>query len=192
MARNQCGIYMITNPNGFIYIGQAKNIHNRIRRYKSHDCKEIPLMYKSIMKYGFDNHQIDVLEYLYYDTDLLNEREKYWINLKKSNINKFPNENGLNLTNGGKGCCGRILSNETKDKIRKANTGLKASEESKMKMRGERLGFIPDNARLILNLETGIYYETITNASKSINIKRTTLNARLTGQNRNNTNFIYC
>lgn len=192
MARNRCGIYMITNPDRSIYIGQAKNLYNRIRRYKSNDCKDTPLIYESVLKYGFSNHNVEVLEYINYNIDLLNERERYWIEFKKSNINKFPECNGMNLTDGGKGCYGRILSICSRDKIRKANTGLKATEQSKAKMRGERPGFIPKNSRLILNLETGIYYDNIANASKSINIKRTTLNAKLIGQNTNNTNFIYC
>tara|TARA_R110000868_G_scaffold198539_1_gene445085 strand:+ start:190 stop:681 length:492 start_codon:yes stop_codon:yes gene_type:complete len=46
-------------------------------------------------------------------------------------------------------------------------------------------------SKTILNLDSGIYFESITEAANSINIKRTTLNAMLTGQSKNKTNLIY-
>lgn len=49
----------------------------------------------------------------------------------------------------------------------------------------------PPESKLILNTSNGIFYDTITDAAKSINMKMTTLSAKLLGQNKNNTNFIY-
>lgn len=51
--------------------------------------------------------------------------------------------------------------------------------------RGERL------SRLIINIEYGIFYESISEAARSVGLKRTTLTAMLTGQNKNKTNLKY-
>jgi hypothetical protein len=60
------------------------------------------------------------------------EREKYWItyygrrNLKKGTL--------CNLTDGGEGTYGMVLSESTKKKIGKANKGRKHTEETKQKI----------------------------------------------------------
>lgn len=46
-------------------------------------------------------------------------------------------------------------------------------------------------SKLILNTENGIFYSSIQEAANSMNYKQTTLSAKLTGQNPNNTYFIY-
>jgi hypothetical protein len=46
-------------------------------------------------------------------------------------------------------------------------------------------------SKLIINKENGVFFESISLAAESINIKRTTLNAMLTGQSKNKTNLIY-
>jgi hypothetical protein len=46
-------------------------------------------------------------------------------------------------------------------------------------------------AKLLLNTETGIFYNCIKEAAKSIDIKRSTLSMKLTNKNINNTSFIY-
>lgn len=63
------------------------------------------------------------------------EREQYWIAHYRSL--------GCNLKNdtiGGEGCCGRVCSEETRNKIRKSNTGRKYSEEAKKNMSEAHIG----------------------------------------------------
>jgi hypothetical protein len=45
--------------------------------------------------------------------------------------------------------------------------------------------------KIVLNTNTGIFYDSITDAAKSINMKMRTLAAKLSGQNKNNSPFIY-
>ena len=91
-------IYQITNDiNGKIYIGKTERTVNE--RFKEH-CKDAynrkfekrPL-YAAMRKYGVDHFHVEILE----ETDSPEEREVYWIELKRS----F--KNGYNATLGGDG-----------------------------------------------------------------------------------------
>ena len=53
-----------------------------------------------------------------------------------------------------------------------------------------RFGKQNNKSRLVINNETGIFYETITEAANTINMKQATLQAMLTGRNPNRTNFV--
>lgn len=47
------------------------------------------------------------------------------------------------------------------------------------------------NSKLVLNTETGIYYDTATEAHKTTNMKRSTFEAMICGRHPNRTSFIY-
>ena len=47
--------------------------------------------------------------------------------------------NLVNMTNGGEGCVGRILTNQEKEHLRQCNLGKRHSEESKIKMSGRTI-----------------------------------------------------
>lgn len=101
---------------------------------------------------------------------------------------------------------GKKQSEETKIKIGISNknkgieTRLKQSESAKKRPESfyENLsqklkGNLPPNCKVVLNLETGIFYESIAEASRTFpNGKGSkTLACKLSGKRRNNTNFIY-
>lgn len=110
------GIYKIENLiNGKIYIGQSQNI---IRRWNEHrnfsyrpELQHKPL-YQDFIKYGLKNFSFEVVEEC--SIDLLDEREKYWIEYYNS-CYFAPNSNGYNLNYGG----GKYnaFSSETLDKM---------------------------------------------------------------------------
>ena len=93
-------IYVITNQiNKKQYIGQTTyTIQERFKEHiidaKKQRCEKRPL-YDAFNKYGINNFTIEQLEEC--DNNLLNEREKYWIN--KLNTFHF----GYNATQGGDG-----------------------------------------------------------------------------------------
>lgn len=91
------GIYKYQNKlNGKVYIGQSIDI---IRRYEQHiyDAKNRPErgtgIDLAIRKYGIENFDFSILEEC--PTDLLDEKERYWISFYNSY------NNGYNRTPGG-------------------------------------------------------------------------------------------
>lgn len=261
------GIYKITNPTNKIYIGQSVNIQGRIYKYQSLRCKSQRIIYASILKYGWDNHKLEVL--CECEIDELNEKERYYQDLyqaigtkglnciltttetksgkaRESTISKLKgrklsdetkekmrnkiitNEHKQNISNGLKGkivseetkikisqankgkirskeCIieikKRVISEETKTKISVAKTGIKLSKEHKEKLSEARKGFKKSekwiekikkrNSKEIIDTKTGIIYNSITEVSKIFDINRKTLNAKLSGQNKNDTFFVY-
>jgi len=94
------GIYKIENPKGSIYIGQSKNVEERLGRYKRLQCCKFQLLlYRSFLKYGVENHTFEILERGEFTKDELNKLEKEYI--VKHNSYRKLNKKGLNLTTGG-------------------------------------------------------------------------------------------
>lgn len=222
------GIYKITSPTGKIYIGQSKNIPDRIKRYKGLRCKKQVRLYASLNKYGFNNHVFEILEEC--DVSALDCRERYYQDLfdvtgKKGlncdlvnsgnapkiksketrekiskNHNRFwlgkkftqEQKNKISEANKGRVCHestkikiglkhkGKIITQEQKDHLRKVNTGKKHSQESINKM-----------SKMVLNTDTGIFYNSVKEAAFTHGINRGTLKARLNGGCRNKTSLIY-
>tara|TARA_R110000772_G_scaffold191903_2_gene302877 strand:+ start:8773 stop:9387 length:615 start_codon:yes stop_codon:yes gene_type:complete len=115
------GIYMITNPQGEIYIGLSTNIEKRWESYKHFTgMSKNSSIKNSLKKYGFKNHKFEVLEEVRSDREKLRERERYWINIKNS-LNE-----GLNDNRGG---CGTLI--HSKESKRKISEGLKDKPKPK-------------------------------------------------------------
>lgn len=109
------GIYKITSPTGKVYIGQAVDIERRFKEYYKllDKIKTQTRLYKSLLKYGFEAHQCDVIEYC--SEDELNCSERFW-------QDEFDviGENGLNCILQECGEKRRGLSEETKRKLSEA------------------------------------------------------------------------
>ena len=116
-------IYKITNLiNGKCYVGKTK--HQSVIRWRDHINGYHPssLIHKAIKKYGIEHFSFDVIESNVSET-LLNELEKHYIAKFSS---KTPN--GYNLTNGGDGGIGLIVTEETKRKQSEVRKGKPWSE----------------------------------------------------------------
>lgn len=157
-----CGIYKITNKiNGKCYIGQSIDIIKRWKtEYKWHHINKHLLA--AFNKYGLENFNFEIIEEC--EPSLLNEREQFWISI----YNSFDRNFGYNKTLGGAGTPGRIfvMSEETKNKIRLANTGRKFTAEELDEFRN----IIRDNQIVIYCYETNKYYISIANAARELNI----------------------
>lgn len=95
---NKSGIYCIKNLiNNKVYIGKSMNIYRRILNHinllNRESLNENRYLIYSWKKYGRDNFQYIVLEYLDKDESLLKERELYWMLHYKST----SREHGYNL-----------------------------------------------------------------------------------------------
>lgn len=114
-------VYLVTNKiNGRCYVGKTdrtlrvrKSEHLRMAK----NIKDKTYFYKAIRKYGFINFKWRIL-FSSKNLDLLKEREIAFI---KHFSTRRPK--GYNLTNGGDGTSGRIISKETRRKISKGNKG---------------------------------------------------------------------
>lgn len=198
------GIYKITSPSNKIYIGQSKDIKLRFYYYSIKSCKGQRKLYHSLKKHGVENHVFEVLEEC--DIEQLNERERYY-----QDLYEVTSMNGLNLVLQGANEKRKIISDEMKKKISIANSGerngmygKKQSEESKQARRDykhtpESLKKIGDrsrggnnpNAKMVIDLSTGIFYECVADAAFVLGLQRDTLKQRLNGRRGNKTTYIY-
>lgn len=142
-------VYKITNlSNHKLYIGKTNNI---TERWASHineanlQRKNKPL-YNAINKYGIDNFTIEIIENCEEESYCF-EREKFWIEFFKTNICKYGNEFGYNLTEGGEGATGYVHTLEQKENKSLCKMGEKNpfygkthSQESIDKISKSRLG----------------------------------------------------
>lgn len=119
----------------------------------------------------------------------------------------------VNMSNGGESAYGAIRSEETKDKYKKSKEGnknpmfgkrgnlsprfgkkltQKSKNEIKRSLGLQTKGGNNANAKLVLNLDNGIFYDYVGEAAEAYGIKRTTLTGQLNGTNKNKTRLIYC
>jgi group I intron endonuclease len=114
-------IYKFSSPNGKIYIGKTFNINKRKSDYKCLHCKGQKILYHSLLKYGFENHEFEILKEGLFTNEELSKLECYYI----IHFNSFVkwNKLGMNLTLGGEGCNLIHHSQKTKDKISKTKKG---------------------------------------------------------------------
>lgn len=141
-------IYCFTNKvNGKKYIGQAKNMRNRL---SSHECdcfgrrKYKSVFYEAIQKYGIEQFDLTILEKDLHSQELLNEKEKYYI----EKYNTYVKDGyGYNIASGGQSGSNNYsgMTEErrqlAKEKNRQAHLGeknhfygKKHTDESKAKM----------------------------------------------------------
>lgn len=135
-------IYKIVSPSGKVYIGKASDYKKRMRHYKYGDHKGQTRVSASIMKHGYDAHEVTIIDSLIGDNDAASSKEMFWIRSFMSNYSKWPEMNGLNLTDGGEGNIGYRATDDTKVKLSNSlkeyykynkphNSGKKLSEEQK-------------------------------------------------------------
>lgn len=236
------GIYKITSPTNNIYIGQAVDLDSRLRKYRNLNCKSQRHIYSSLVKYGIENHKFEIISSGDFNRALLNELEIHYIHL----YNSFNSVHGMNLKSGGNSI---VLSDETREKIRKTKTGKPVtcspeaqirrkiicslthkgrviSQETREKVSKSKTGVpTPLNHRInvsianknrirkkesyikcseslkghyyppmqLLNTETGIFYNSVREATLSQSQYSTTsIFSKVKGKVFNNTPFILC
>jgi group I intron endonuclease len=131
------GIYKITSPSSKVYIGQSVNIERRFLDYKKSLKKQQIKHFKSIKKYGYENHIFEVIEEC--SIEFLNERERYWQEYYDCV------ENGLNCRYTKTHERSGKFSKDTIKKMKNKNidylkgnsfrTGIKHTEEIKQQIR---------------------------------------------------------
>ena len=122
-------IYRITNPKGGVYIGKTSNFKGRMSNYKylSGRVYTQKVLNNSLVKYGYDNHKIDIIETFKSTNEYASGKEIFWIRNYMSNLSKYRSMNGMNLTNGGEGSPGHKWSDERKKRMSEIHKGKKLS-----------------------------------------------------------------
>jgi group I intron endonuclease len=129
-------VYQIINKvNQKTYVGKTKRkLSVRFSQHKHQAFKQNKQTYlhRAIRKYGIENFELKILEKIV-DINLLNEKEKYW-------IQKISPE--YNMTEGGEGVLGYKFSKELKKYLSDIKKGIKFSEEHRRNLsicnKGER------------------------------------------------------
>jgi group I intron endonuclease len=189
------GIYEIISPSNKVYIGQSLDIERRFKQYVHlhTSCKSQRYLYRSLKKYGIENHSIKMIEQLPKDStqqEIDRMEILYWESYKNREYEmmniKFPGSRGK-------------WSEESKRKLSKALKGKKHSEEHIAKRRGKNNGMYGKrgklapfygkhhseehkqmnrermlgkklSARKTINMDTGKIYDSVKEAAKDIGI----------------------
>jgi group I intron endonuclease len=193
------GIYKITSPSGKVYIGQSIDIEKRFKYYKRKSCNGQTILLRSFNKYGVENHKFEILcECEIFE---LNQKERYYQDLYS------VLENGLNCiltkTNDKSGV-GVKHTEETKLKISIANTGKIKSIETRLLLSKNKIGntiwvgrkhnentkkLMSENSKsrsMLLDLNTGVFYYSMSEYCNLYNLKISTLYTQLSGKRKKN------
>lgn len=144
-------IYLLKNKiNGKIYIGQTIDFNRRMNEHKNRkpslSKKYNYHITKIINNYGFNNFSSEIIDVAYSKKDL-DKKEKYYINLYKSNDPKI----GYNSRSGS---LKEPLNKKTRKLMTKSHKGLKETAETKRKKSnkiiafGETKCYICDSAKI--------------------------------------------
>ena len=124
------------------------------------------------------------------------EKEKEFISL----YGRIDIKTGIlsNMTNGGDGTIGINVWNKGKklskthiDNLSKSHKGNKLTKESILKAIETKKNTYSSKGRIVVNVQNGIFYGSVSEAAKLYNIKQQTLSSKLNNNQYNNTLFIY-
>ena len=125
--------------NGKRYVGKTKNIKSRWGVNGSGYTKCLDrdghnsYFANAILKYGWDSFNHIILE----DgltADEACEREAYYIGLYKTNVRRFGDAFGYNMTDGGDGAPGRVVSDESRHKMSVSHRGKHQTDAARKKI----------------------------------------------------------
>lgn len=163
-------IYKITSPSNKVYVGQSWDWIKRKSVYKRKACNNQIKLYNSLLKYGYENHKVEIICELPEDITqcVLNSYEELYLqqyidcdvpvlNIRKAGSNgKLSKETVEKMSKSLKGRVikpesikkmvetrkknGYVMSEETRRKIGEGHKGKKISIEVKEKLRQVNLG----------------------------------------------------
>lgn len=154
IGQNCFVIYVYENViNGKKYVGKTNNLKGRHSKHfsvaKRAKNGEYMVFHKAITKYGANNFSLKIVDIAFNEDDAY-LKEDSWISELKTKDKEF----GYNLCDGGRHTnSGRIVSQETRDKISAIHKGKIVSKETKQKISIAKTGTIlSDETKLKMSL----------------------------------------
>lgn len=159
-------VYVLIFPNGKYYFGiTSRKTNIRWKNGTGYSSEKQPVVYNAIQKYGWNNIQKKILFYdLTYEE--ANDMEMCLIKKYKTNCKRYGNDYGYNMTDGGDGTKGHIVSDEQKRRVSeffKGRTGEKC----------------PNSKTVITNTEK---FTSLTQFCNKYGLKHQTVSTWLTGK----------
>lgn len=202
--KDKPAIYRWTNNiNHKTYIGSSANLTVRLYKYFSvtHLIKYKTPIHNALLKYGFKNFSLEILEYCEHGIDLV-KREQYYFDLLKPEYNIlkiagsplgfkhsektlefFRNDRKVSeetRTNLSLAATGRILTEGDKTKISIARKGIKLSDETRAKISASTIALIGVSVTVKnVKTDTELHYASLTDAAKAIGVSRTAVRKAL-------------
>ena len=187
----------VNNINNKTYIGISINLPIRLHKYYSvkHLAKHKTPIHNTLLKYGFENFTLEILEYCENGINLV-VREQYYLDLLKPEYNilgqagsslgfkhkaetleffytsrKASEETKQNLSLAA---TGRVLTEEDKKKISDARKGINLSNEIRAKISAAAVA-LRGVSVTVKNVNTNeqLEFTNLTEAAKYINVSRT-------------------
>jgi NADH-ubiquinone oxidoreductase chain 6 len=195
--KRKSGIYLIfNNINNKYYIGSAKDIKIRLSKYFSplYLIKNNYLIQRAIIKHGYENLSIYILEYC--EVEDLISREQYYINLLTPQYNiltiagsplgrKHSEEAKARMSASTKGM---KHSEKTKAQISLTKTGVQMSEETRLKLINRK---ITEETRAKMSIAQKGRLITEVHKEKLRKPKTEEVKARMSASARKNPVFVY-
>lgn len=178
-----CGIYTITNVvNNKKYVGYSRDVSNRLYKHKCNlveNKHDNDYLQKAFNKYGLNNFNFELL--VICKEEYLESEENYWCNILDTHNRKY----GYNIQPTSP-LGNTKMSEESKEKIRKALTGKPKSAEhiKKMKEYGVAHMFTPEAIakRVAKRVGKKITYEHWIKCKENGGIRHPVLQYSITGK----------
>ena len=190
------GIYRLVAPDGSVYVGQSTNLEQRQKAYRAGNCRDMPKLHCSFLKYGAINHKFEILA-------LLESKDPYELCVLEQFYITHFRQIGANLLNTNNVLRAKYPENhyfksrsyekteEHKINIGNSNRGKKRTPEQCRKNGLAKKGQYPASAKRVIDLSTMTIYPSARVAAELFGYRHSTLKAMLNGQRKNKTTFIY-
>lgn len=168
MKEKRWKVYVHIFPNNKKYYGitNKKNPNERWESGHGYSFNHQPVMYNAIQKYGWGNiKHIILFENL--SEEEAKQKEIELIRDNKTNCKKYGDEYGYNMTDGGDGTLGHVVSEESKRKM-------------SLKAKGRNKGKNCYKSKSVITKEKE--WETISDFAKENNLVRSTVSKWLYGK----------
>lgn len=182
------GVYKITSPSGKVYVGSSIDILKRFNQYRLLSCNKQRRLFNSLKKHGYEAHAFEIL--LECSTDELYDNERHY-----GDLYDVLGSKGLNCKLPKSSDKKAITEESTKRKIstriseyhRQMTPHQRAQLREKMREGRKRIPLLRykemavHKKKLILNIETGIFYLGAAEASEAACINKSSLINQLCG-----------